>query len=206
MSSIMSITQTPKGLYTQEPHYSKMEDNVKKYLTLTSKNKEKLHFGFEGNWGYVQGDEPYCDMPDWWYDFIPSWDLEYYKPIRVEERLNVSINCDEERERVYKVYKQHFWIKKVLLTQSCKFMKMVQFDVEGMEEATETYKYDSYAVCYGKKNGVYNIIKTDCYDSNGFFACSTDDNYEEEIKDLPYQIDVSNKSMWKVGGVAFKSQ
>ncbi len=183
MSSITKmITQTPKGLYSQDRYQSKMRDPVTKKLTLTAKGKEKLSYGVYGNW---EGDMNDLETADWWFESINNWDLDYYKPIRVEERL--IVNGTPGLGKI--AYKQKFWIKKVLCTKTETYL----YGCGGGDEndTEETCKFDSYAICTGKRNGVYNIIETRIPDS-GFFTISSEDDYEEIIKNLPYAIDVSD--------------
>jgi hypothetical protein len=171
-----------EGLYTKDKHSSKIKDYVQKKLTLTARGKDELSFHFHGNWEFVQED---LDEDDWWLDKINDWDLDYYKPIRVEERLIVSGTPGLGKI----AYKQKFWIKKIL----CSVKEPSWFD---KDIPCEHFIFNTYAVCYdNSKYGVYNIIgvERDKFYHGNFFLHSQDDDFEKTLSTLPFQIEIELK-------------
>jgi hypothetical protein len=170
-------------VYTKEEHYSKVIDNVYKKMTLTARGKDELSFPFHGFWTNVQADD---DDPDWWLDKINYWDLDYYKPIRVEERLIVSGTPGLGKI----AYKHKFWIKKVL----CSDITPSWFD---KDIPCEQFFFNTYAVCYDKsKHGVYNIlgveggIESEKFQEKNIILHSQDDDFEKTLSTLPYVIEL----------------
>jgi len=187
MSSITQTVQhTPKGLYTKDEHYSKVIDNVHKKITLTARGKDELSYHFDGNWTYVQAD---LDEDEWWLECIDNWELDFYKPIRVEERLIVSGTPGLGKI----AYKHKFWIKKILCANTEKSWSYDEDDDGNVIQSSisETSIYDSYAISYDKsKHGIYNILDYSG-GGNSVFNHSSDDDFEKNVNNLPYAIDIS---------------
>ncbi len=188
MSSITQTVQhTPKGLYTKDEHYSKVIDNIHKKITLTARGKKELSYHFDGNWTYVQAD---LDEDEWWLEYICDWNLDLYKPIRVEERLIIS-GCPG----LGKIpYKQKFWIKKVLCCEQSQGWEYDEDDDGNVIQTSITDKsiFDCYAISYDKsKNGIYNILNN--HEGRGYsiYHDSDEKDYEKIVKNLPYAIDIS---------------
>jgi hypothetical protein len=131
-----------------------MKDLVDKTLHLTARDKPELVHNITGyaNYDLSPWEKPdYIneDQDDWWIEEVDDkWDLELWKPIRCEEKLEVNHLSFTKSSQKKVHYKHKFWLKKIMIKH---------FNRPKNPEAWDMY--EAFAICYDKsKNGEYTII------------------------------------------------
>jgi len=175
MSSLCEIKNTNNlGAYNLKDYKVKMIDRVEKCLILTARNKPDLIENITGyaNYDLCEDERPEYlprdDKNDWFFEQVDEkWNLDLWKPIRVEERLEVS-----GAPGLGKIaYKHKFWLKKIVV-------KYIWENEPGSFEKPSWNIYHSFAVCYDKsKNGEYTIVDDQL---NSGIVCSSEwEDYKE---------------------------
>ena len=146
MTTTTQTIETEMGVYSTCKYKSKVRDDTFKIVSLSPLNKksmcEKIEMAF-GNFEYI---EEYTTDTNWWTSkVLNKWDMLFYKPIKVLEKIEITglPGCGKI------ISKETFWLKKVLIKSPIK-------------DSNFTHSvYVTFAISQGEKNGVYTLINKD---------------------------------------------
>ena len=155
-TTTQTIDTEDVGVYSTCKYKSKVCDNTFKTVSLSPLNKKStnkevcLEFM---NWDDVP---EYTEDTNWWSSkVLNNWDMLFYKPIKVLEKIEITGTPGLGKI----ISKEKFWLKKVLIKSPITRHTRKRFFTHKI--------YVSFAISQGEKNGVYTLIDKDNCNTDG---------------------------------------
>ena len=156
MTTTTQIIDTETGVYSTCKYKSKVRDNTFKTVSLSPLNKKSTNKELCLEFAIWDEIDELAEDTNWWSSkVLNNWDMLFYKPIKVLEKIEATGFPGLGKI----ISKEKFWLKKVLIKSPITKHTRKRFFTHKI--------YVSFAISQGEKNGVYTLIDKDNCNNNG---------------------------------------